>query len=79
MVGFYGNQPISSERPFIAQTKNLGIPVFDQPLRENKSIFAEAPRDGVPVVLNLYGNKTHDNVVAELEKFVQQFRAKLGI
>ncbi|MGO4552075.1 ParA family protein [Lysobacter sp. 2RAF19] len=79
MVGFYANQPISSERPFIAQTKNLGIPVFDQALRENKTIFAESPRDGVPVVLNLYGNKTHDNVVAELEAFVKQFRSKLGV
>lgn len=79
MVMFYGGKPIGALRPFIAQTKSLGVPVFDQVLRENKTIFADAAQKGVPAVLIEYKNDTHDNVVEELEIFVNDFRAKLGI
>jgi len=79
MVSFYDGQPIAAARPFINQTKKLGIPVFDQPLRDNKTVFADAPQDGIPVVLNKYNNPTHDNVVREIEVFVRQFRSALGI
>lgn len=79
MVMFYGNQPIAAARPFITQTRRLGLPVFDQPLRENKTIYAEAPQDGIPVVLVNYGNDTHDNVVSEFKKFVADFRKQLPI
>lgn len=79
MTTFHGGQPISAARPFIAQTKSLGVPVFKQVLRENKTLFADAPRSGVPVVLRHYTNPTHANVVNEFESFVTQFRSKLGI
>jgi chromosome partitioning protein len=79
MVQFYNGEPIAAARPFIAQTAKLGIPVFKQPIRENKSIHAEAPQEGVPVVLVHYGNQTHDNVVKEFEIFAKEFRKKLGI
>ncbi|MDN7701327.1 AAA family ATPase [Burkholderia semiarida] len=79
MVSFYSGQPYSHLRPFIAQTKSLGVPVFDQPLRENKTIYADAAQVGVPVVLNRYDNETHDRVVSEFEDFVVQFRSELGL
>ena len=79
MVSFYANQPYSHLRPFIAQTKELGVPVFEQALRENKTIYADAPQIGIPVVLNSYDSDTHARVVSEFEDFVTQFRTELKL
>lgn len=79
MVTFYANQPLGHLRPFITQTKDLDVPVFEQVLRENKSIYADAPQTGIPVSLNDYGNDTHDRVVDEFDEFVSQFRTALGV
>ena len=79
MVSFYGGQPYGHLRPFIAQTKGLGVPVFEQTLRENKSIYADAPQTGIPVSLIGYDNDTHARVVSEFEIFVSQFRNKLKL
>ncbi len=78
MVQFYGGEPISTQRQFMNQTKTLGLPVFDSYIRENKSVFGDAPLYGVPVVLNAYSNPTHSNIVDELEGFVAEFESKLG-
>jgi chromosome partitioning protein len=77
MIQIYGGEPISSIRPFIAKTKKLGAPVFESQIRENKTIFSDAPQYGVPVILNLYSSGTHNDVVAGLESFVDEFQARL--
>lgn len=77
MVQFYDDQPIAALRPFIAQTKKLGVPVFDAPVRENKTIFAAAPLTGVPVVLHAYASSTHKTVVTELKALVTEFEKRL--
>lgn len=80
MVQFYAQQPISSQRPYIQQAKQLGMPVFDNYLRENKTLFADPPREGVPLVLhNLSDRNPQQNVIREIEKLVSEFEAKLGI
>jgi chromosome partitioning protein len=79
MIQIYGQQPISAQRPFIAQTKRLSVPVFKTYIRENKSIFADAPQYGTPVVLKRYGANTHNNVAEEIERFVTEFEQKLGL
>lgn len=79
MVQFYAGRPIGSLRPYIAQTKKLSVPVFDSFIRENKTLFADAPQDGVPVVLRGYSAKTHKQVVGELEAFVTEFETRLGL
>lgn len=73
MIQMYGGSPISAQRQYIAQTKRLGVPVMDNNFRENKSIFSEAPQNGLPVVLNGYSNNTHSEVVSEIECFVDEF------
>ena len=52
---------------------------MDTNFRENKSIFAEAPQNGMPVVLNEYSNQTHSEVAIEIENFVDEFIAISGI
>ena len=79
MVTFYGKRPIAAARPFIAQTKSLGVPVFDQVIRESKSLYADAPESGVPIVLTKWNNPTFDAAVVQFEDFAKQFRKKLAI
>ena len=80
MIQIYNGQPISSLRPFINQTKRLKIPVFKSQVRENKTIFADAPQYGVPVVLNRYSaGSTYESVVNEMEEIVTEFETKIGL
>jgi len=79
MVQFYNNRPISTIRPFIAQTKKLGIPVFESYIRENKTMFADAPQYGIPVVLLGNQQGTYRQVVSEIEEFVTEFEKKLKL
>ena len=77
MIQIYGGQPISSQRPYIAQTKRLGMPVFDAWIRENKSIFADAPEYGVPVVVRGGSDSMLRKVVGELEELVSELDRRL--
>jgi chromosome partitioning protein len=79
MIQIYSGYPIASQQQFITQTRNLSIPIFDNYFRENKSIFASAPQDGIPVALNSYSNGTHSDVVDEITTFVDEFQTRTGI
>lgn len=79
MIQITSGQPIAAQRQYISQTKRLGVPVFESLFRENKTIFADAPRNGMPVVLNSYSSNTHSDIVSEIESFVKEFNVKLGI
>lgn len=72
MVQFYGGEPISALRPYITQTKKLDIPVFENHIRENKTLYADAPQYGLPVVLT---DSHRPDIVTELENFVNEFEA----
>ncbi|EDH6257652.1 ParA family protein [Salmonella enterica subsp. enterica serovar Bareilly] len=78
MIQINSEQPIAAQRQYISQTKRLRVPVFESIFRENKTIFSDAPRNGIPVVLNLYSNSTHSSIVTEIEEFVDEFIEKIG-
>ncbi len=78
MIQVTSGQPIAAQRQYISQTKRLGLPVFDNYFRENKTIFADAPQNLRPVVLNAYSNHTHADVVSEIESVVNEFEAHLA-
>ena len=77
MIQITSGQPISAQRQFISQTKRLGVSTFKTYFRENKTIFADAPQNLMPVVLNQYSNNTHSDVVSEIETFVDEFESVL--
>lgn len=77
MVQEYGGQPIAAVRPFMDQTRRLGVPVFSAYIKENKTMFADAPQYGMPVVLSDYSTGTHRSVVHGLEAVATEFLAKL--
>lgn len=75
MIQIRNQEPIRAQKQFISQTKRnkFDVPVFDEYFRENKTIFADAPQQGVPVVLNGYSNATHSDIVDEISDFVDEF------
>jgi chromosome partitioning protein len=77
MLQYYAKQPIAAHRQYVAQTKDLGIPVFDAMLRENKTLFTNAPQEGVPVVLR--GDPNMKHIVKELEILADEFSQKVGL
>jgi chromosome partitioning protein len=81
MVQIYGSKPIAALRPFISQTKQikrektgLQIPVFDNYIRENKTLFAAAPQYGIPVVLT---NDYKPDIIEGIKDFVDEFSTKI--
>lgn len=76
MVQYYGEKPISALRPFIAQTKQLGFDVFEDTLRENKTLFADAAQYGVPVVISKRDSGI--NVIDGINGIVNELLDKLG-
>jgi len=77
MIQYYANQPIRAHRQYIRQAKQLHLPVFDSYVRENKSYFADAARDSVPLVMR--GPAPADFIIAEIEAVVSEFEKRLGI
>lgn len=75
MVQFYGGLPINACRQYIDKTRELGFPVFDNYMRENKTLYADAPRMGVPVVLNY--KRSRADIVGETEDIVDELEVKL--
>ena len=73
MVQVYGSVPISTQRQFINEVKGLDVPVFEQWIRTNNTLYAEAPQYGVPVVLESNAGKPR----SELESLVSELERKL--
>lgn len=72
MVQLYDSVPISVQRQYIQDVRHSKdpVPVFKAYMRENKSIFAEAPQYLLPVVLDKNGSRR--DIVREMEKIVDE-------
>ena len=80
MIQINRGQPISAQQGFIDRVKRQGdVPVMQSYFRENKTIFADAPENGLPVVLHAYSSGTHSGIVEEIEQFVEEFISLVGI
>lgn len=75
MVQFYNGMPISSQRQYIRQIKTEGNYTFDSYIRDNKTIFGEAPQYLVPVVLDKSESKR--TVVSEIERLVDEIEDEI--
>jgi chromosome partitioning protein len=76
MVQIYAQEPVSAQRPYIAQARDLGLPVFKVYTRENKTEYAGAAEEGRPVILN---RDDYLGLKSELDDFVDEFIERLGI
>ena len=80
MIQEYGGLPIGSQRPFMDQVRRMGgVSVFSSYIKRNDTLFAAAPQEGVPVVLNGYSNGSHQSVVDGLEAVTTEFKAAVGL
>lgn len=77
MVQYYAQKPIQAQRQYMAQTRGLGLPLFKNYVRENKTHFADAPEFGVPLVLGAPSAASH--IMAELEALTTEFVNRAGI
>ncbi len=79
MMQYYAGEPISALRPYIDETKRLGVPVFDTYIRENKTLFSDAPQYGVPLVLGAVSTSGSSKIVRELEVLVSEIVERLEV
>jgi chromosome partitioning protein len=78
MISVRNQEPISAQRQYIEQVSRLGIPAFQTFIRENKTIYADAPEYGVPVVLKRVSGQTYESVQEELETLTTEVLAKVA-
>lgn len=78
MIQIYGGRPISAQRPYMHES-GIPAPVFSSVIRENKTLFSDAPESLIPVVLNRYNQPTHSDIVSEIEELANEFCEKSGI
>ena len=77
MIQIYGGQPISNQRQYINAIGRLGLPIFDTQIRENKTLFGDAPEYGYPVVIRAVSGDTYEQVRDELEELTTEFMRKV--
>ena len=78
MIQVRNQQPISAQQQYIEQVSRLKIPALDTFIRENKTIYADAPEYGVPVVLKRVSGQTYENVQDELESLTTEVLGKVA-
>ncbi len=69
--------PISAQRQYIDQVRQLGVPTFKTTIRKNDTIYADAPEYGVPVVMQQVSGITYENVQDELENLATEVLGRL--
>ena len=80
MIAVRNDEPISAQKVYIQQLKRNGITIFDSKIRENKTIYADAPEYGIPVVCQIVSSGgTYGQVVSELKDLTTEFTRKVGI
>lgn len=86
MVQYYAKSPIKGIRQYMSAVGRITNTITNKPLRifknhvrENKTIFSEAPQNELPVVISQYANSTHENVVSEIERLTDEFKEVVGM
>ena len=76
MVQLYNSAPISIQRQYMQDVRHSKdpVPVFKTYMRENKTIFADAPQYLLPVVLDK--NSVRRDIVHEMELIVDELIEK---
>lgn len=74
MVQYYRGQPIAALRPYINQTRTLGLPVFEAMVRDSNNHFAGAATAQLPVVL---ADQISRELATELRALVEEFLRRI--
>ncbi len=79
MVQTHRGEPIAAQRRYITQTKELGFATFTRYIKENKSIFGNAPEASYPVVLKRGLNDTEREVIQGIQEFTTEFITQVSL
>ena len=80
MIGVKNGGPYKTQQTYINTLKRNNIGIFDSMIRENKTIYADAPEIMQPVVSQRHRpNTTYGQVVSELEDLTTEFINKIGV
>jgi|APSaa5957512622_1039677.scaffolds.fasta_scaffold46914_1 chromosome partitioning protein len=71
MIQFYGDNPIKISKGYIRDIK--GLTVFDNYIRENNTLFGDAPDLKKPVVLKKPTNEAEKKAIEGIKHFVDEF------
>ena len=77
MIQIHGGRPIAAQRQYMRKDE-IAVPVFLSNMRENKTIFADAPEDRVPVVLESHRQEPYATIVGEIEALTNEFLKNTG-
>ena len=72
MVQINRGHPINAQQPYM-EKETIPASIFPTYVRENKTIFADAPETRVPAILHEYSQQTHSNIVLEMEALTKNF------
>ena len=72
MIQNYAGQPIGAQRQYMSGD-TIAVPLFSSTIRENKTMFADAPEDGIPVVLERHRQDPYSTIVSEIEALTDEF------
>lgn len=70
MVQFVGSAPMEAQGVAISKVRALRVPTFSALIRDRKAIYAVAPENGVPAILN--GGR-HGPAADELDQLISEF------
>lgn len=79
MVSIRNNAPIQALQQYIAAVQRKNIHTLDTIIRENKTLYADAPQEGVPVVLEDVSGNTYVTVRTENENLAHEIATILNI
>ena len=77
MIQILRGRPIGVQRQYM-RTDSIPVPIFGSTVRENKTIFGDAPEDGIPVVLEKPRGEPYSTIVREMESLAVEFLKRSG-
>ncbi len=81
MIQEYAGGPVTAQDAYIQQIKSQsGLYVFSSYIKQNNTVFADAPESGIPVVLEGHSpGSTYATVVKSIESVTTEFMKRIGI
>ena len=77
MIQILRGRPIGVQRQYM-RADAIAVPIFRSTVRENKTIFGDAPEDGIPVVLERPLREPYATIVREMESLAGEFLERSG-
>ncbi|MDE0208196.1 MAG: AAA family ATPase, partial [Candidatus Tectomicrobia bacterium] len=72
MIQIWDGRPIGVQRQYM-RPEAIAVPIFESTVRENKTMFGDAPEDGVPVVLKTHIGQPYRGIVGEVRSLTDEF------